>query len=615
IDPNTGSEFVTELSGSEAAGLTAAQLTATDPNTGGELVADLTTPQFEAWIGAQENSTSSGQNSTTSGNVSTPTGSKGDPFGNGSTKSVTRAFVQAFTNAKISRLPAGFLNAPGADGQAILTYLTAAQIPFINPTQIPLLNPASLTTAIINVLSATQIGAFTQSQEPMVDGNGNVLLLDLAASPNASGLTTSQLSFANIDAVLQSVDNTIGASGLSASTLTLLGSLENATQAADGTKSATACLLDNMVDELTVGTSRMTFLADLNLWFNGGIDPALPATSNDAAAGSTPLNLSYANFGSDPLFLPNQTAQYLDIAQGNFGSCYLIASLIEDALQNPADLQNLITKESNGTYAVRFYGTNGVDYVDVNANLPVNTITNANGTSGSYFAGSMCYIPNSGQSPALWVGLVEKAYVEWCNAEPGEAYAFNPATQYGNSYTFYAPGGWGEGMESLTGLGVGYYGLSSTALAASTGSTYQALVSAWSAHQLVMFGCTAENASSIGLVKGHAFAFDGFDPSGNILLINPWGSASTNSQVIALSVNQLLSLQSGVGQGFYIANGSQSNPPATGSSTGLAGAPLLIQAMASMNAPSAASTTGAATAANLLAQSTVLASPALLRAA
>ena len=60
---------------------------------------------------------------------------------------------------------------------------------------------------------------------------------------------------------------------------------------------------------------------------------------------------------------------YTDANQGELGDCYLIASLGEIALQDPASIESMITSEGNGVYSVRFDVDGQADYVTVNTEL------------------------------------------------------------------------------------------------------------------------------------------------------------------------------------------------------------------------------------------------------
>ena len=59
-----------------------------------------------------------------------------------------------------------------------------------------------------------------------------------------------------------------------------------------------------------------------------------------------------------------------DVNQGEVGDCYFLASLGEVAMQDPQSIEDMISENSNGAYAVEFRINGKADYVTVNDELP-----------------------------------------------------------------------------------------------------------------------------------------------------------------------------------------------------------------------------------------------------
>ena len=139
--------------------------------------------------------------------------------------------------------------------------------------------------------------------------------------------------------------------------------------------------LGNPLGNLSANSSATQMENLINKWFLGLDRPI------------TPYTYQYA---SGSLF--QNGASYQDIAQGEVGDCYFLASLAVTAFRSPSTIQNMFTDNGDNTYTVRFYKNDGVaDYVTVDRYLPT-------------YAGGLPYAktPNS----ELWVALAEKAYAQ-----------------------------------------------------------------------------------------------------------------------------------------------------------------------------------------------------------
>jgi hypothetical protein len=111
---------------------------------------------------------------------------------------------------------------------------------------------------------------------------------------------------------------------------------------------------------------------------------------------------------SGQLFVNGPSSE--DIRQGSVGDCYLLASFAAVADKDPQTIRDRFIDNLDGTWTVSFYSTTNEGFkhqhfVTVDNMLPVSRF------GYSYYAsfGGMWTNPNN----ELWVGLLEKAYVQW----------------------------------------------------------------------------------------------------------------------------------------------------------------------------------------------------------
>ena len=241
---------------------------------------------------------------------------------------------------------------------------------------------------------------------------------------------------------------------------------------------------------LAAGASATQLNNLVEKWFLGSDLPTLTSSS-----------LSY-QVVSGSLF--NGTPSRDNMKQGQLGDCYFIASLGSIANSNPTAVSNMFVDNSDGTFTVRFYASNGVaDYVTVNRRLPTyNSSVLAYSGMGSQI---------SSAANTLWIALAEKAYAQWN--------ATGKSGRNGTNTYASIEGGWmGAVNAQVLGYGSNNYSFDSN------GQT--ALIAALGSNKAVTLG-TNSNALAGGLVGGHAYVVAGYNSSTQTFtLANPWGASN-----------------------------------------------------------------------------------------
>jgi hypothetical protein len=194
---------------------------------------------------------------------------------------------------------------------------------------------------------------------------------------------------------------------------------------------------------------------------------------------------------------------FTDVRQGDVGDCYLMCSLSEVAVQDPAAIENMFIDNDDGTFAVRFFEQGVARYVTVNEELPVDIEF-----GGAEYAGF-----GGGSEPIeLWVALAEKAYCQ-LNQE-----------------------GWIErnGHDSYQGINSGS---PAAAIAQITGSSTQftpiktnspstvldTIANDFQDGHAVTF-VTKNKGTAANVVGDHSYAMIGYDSATQeVTLYNPWG--------------------------------------------------------------------------------------------
>lgn len=217
---------------------------------------------------------------------------------------------------------------------------------------------------------------------------------------------------------------------------------------------------------------------------------------------------SYRDFSADPLFASTGPSPD-DIAQGDVGDCYFLATLSAVAKTDPERLRQAIADLGDGTYAVRFDLGGQADYVRVDAELPTD------------HSGALAYA-RLGKQSSLWVALMEKAFAFFRTGE-GTYQSID--------------GGWMHeafldlGMTPMDDASFG----SATALLDTIGGEL-------SAGEAVTYAVQQAPAGS-PLLSDHAYMVDSVvkDAKGNatgLRLRNPWGTPSAG--YLAVTAQQAL---------------------------------------------------------------------------
>jgi hypothetical protein len=285
---------------------------------------------------------------------------------------------------------------------------------------------------------------------------------------------------------------------------------------------ATATKLGNLS-----ATSTQTQATELiGMWFLGTNLPSMSVSS----IGEGNYNPTY-QATTQPLFGAGGKPLYTDVNQGYIGDCYFVSALADVALQDPTDIENMITSNGNGSYSVEFIVNGSPDYVTVNAQLP----TFPKGYS--WANGSNLEFANGAASAPDWAELVEKAYAE-LNAQTAAPHgaALNQAS---DSYAGIDAGS-GYSLTEITGQAVTDYSFSSKTAASTFAADNTAFASDWSSHEEMLVGTS--NIQSGNIVADHMYEVIGYTAGASaatdmVTLHNPWGSAYSGSLAMTFTMS------------------------------------------------------------------------------
>jgi len=289
---------------------------------------------------------------------------------------------------------------------------------------------------------------------------------------------------------------------------------------------------------LDSSTTKAEMKKLISKWF-GGTDRPTNFFGGDTAAGIVGTSFEYQQSSAN-LFVDG--VNYNDIHQGGAGTCYLLAAAASLLVNDSTAISNMFIDNGDGTYGVRFFGSNGDQiWVTVDDYLP----SYGSSTNLRYGAGGdKNWDLHAGD---LWVGLLEKAY-----AQANEIGVFGRSSSDGyNSYD-QIEGGFNEAMSHISGNTVHTYASGNynfqRGFDANTGTNISAysdanwldlgehLTTVLDGGGALWIGCWDDHSDSSGkrtAVAGHAFSIIdyGYNAFGDLYftLLNPWGAAASGS--------------------------------------------------------------------------------------
>ena len=227
-------------------------------------------------------------------------------------------------------------------------------------------------------------------------------------------------------------------------------------------------------------------------------DPSLAATTRMLA--STPAAPADALYLTEPG--DANAISVDDIHQGQIGDCFLLSSIGEIAMLDPAFIQNMIHANSNGTETVTMYEAS-------NGRLPSWNTTSFRPVSETVTNVFPNYAVNNAPTQDIvngvkevWPQVLEKADATLNGGYAGIAYGGSPVIA----------------MEELTGQAASFMSPASLTLAS--------LQNFIKADDLIVMDTLPNGNLPDGLYNDHAYMFQSVTGSGasaTVHLLNPWG--------------------------------------------------------------------------------------------
>ena len=232
---------------------------------------------------------------------------------------------------------------------------------------------------------------------------------------------------------------------------------------------------------LGAGSSDAHLEKLINKWFLG----------LDRPNASDPYGMfnSYQRF-TGQLFVSGAT--YDDVNQGAVGDCYFLAALAEAALRSNSTITNMFIVNGDGTYTVKFYGGGGVDYVTVDAYLPVN------------WAGNLYYATRGLELHQRQRRTVGSSGRE--GLRPDQRIRLEPTRLLQRTELLHGP----ERRIHLRRAGTRHR-LVDVGVRIYHGADFTTFVNAWNAGKLIGFASLPTPPSGSGVVGGHAYAVIGYN--------------------------------------------------------------------------------------------------------
>lgn len=244
----------------------------------------------------------------------------------------------------------------------------------------------------------------------------------------------------------------------------------------------------------------------INLTATGG---AYQYFEKDIIVGMLPYAIDYtAKTGA---YITN-TGSYTDIAQGNAGTCWILASIA--ALENNGhDLSQWIHYQGNDTYTVQLYVPNDPATRPAGGYSPVTVSVYFDGSTTPADPGYSLSEPSQS-----WVVVMQRAVIEAVEK-------WDPTQSITNPHG----GGAGDALATLTGN-------AATSVAPNASNVQQQVAAALAAGHNVVLGTQGTTTT---LVADHCYAVLS-ESSKGVTLYNPWGAAETkpapDPQLVSWSV-------------------------------------------------------------------------------
>lgn len=327
---------------------------------------------------------------------------------------------------------------------------------------------------------------------------------------------------------------------------------------------------------LQIGSSRRDFNKLVKKWLYGQDSPKT-VIDGDAAQGINRVQMFNYGVANGPVFEGLPT--YEQVSQGTAGTCYFLAGLMDIANRHPDIFQGLFLDNGNGTYGVRFYGTdNQPVWVTVDpSSLPIDSrggLAFSGSDSRSMFRDPLTNI--------LWPGMLEKAYAQaneigvFARADQTNSYR---SIEYGDAAVFRYLGGEEFGFpylgitarpnDSITGSEFVLFKNEDIVNRKMNDNDYSSILAKSLRGAMPLdvqpsdeLGRRYENGSAMMLlslkaekmpgkirfVKGHAYAVVDYSlDSGMFKIANPWGQNDVGLSTFDLTSDELNSLVSGGG--------------------------------------------------------------------
>jgi Ca2+-binding RTX toxin-like protein len=268
-------------------------------------------------------------------------------------------------------------------------------------------------------------------------------------------------------------------------------------------------------DKLTGGNGNDTFWCDSNVT-ESVLDADMTETANGAvhkvgtflksiskeiagqkiADPTVATGFKYRNFSDRPLFASNGPS-IDDVAQGQAGDCYFLATMASIAKLDPTRIQQSVVALGDGTFAVRFFKNNVAQYVRVDGDLATYSWST---TTPGY--------AKFGAEGSSWVAIIEKAFAVFRKGL--STYKSIDSGLMNEVYTDF-----GVSSNAITPSG-----------SADPDSYLASIKALLDSGKSVTSGCWAIGGAN--MVTSHAYTIDHMVDNGDgtysVVVRNPWGS-------------------------------------------------------------------------------------------